>query len=124
MIINRKNTDGRVKFVEYTGSYPNLCSGVLTLEIDGEIVKFGHNYMKYDPTKNIFKDEPIDKPNYDGFWSSGGCVTHDEHWNWNVAQNEWEIDCEKLPERFWEYASEIDSVFNENVQHGCCGGCI
>ena len=32
-----------VEFVNYTGSFPNLCRGVLTLNIDGEIVKFGHD---------------------------------------------------------------------------------
>ena len=25
-----------VKFINYTGGYPNLCSGQLTLEVDGE----------------------------------------------------------------------------------------
>ena len=34
-----------VEFVNYTGSFPNLCRGVLTLKIDGEIVKFGQNSM-------------------------------------------------------------------------------
>lgn len=28
-----------VEFVSYTGEYPNLCSGILTVKIDGEIVK-------------------------------------------------------------------------------------
>jgi len=30
----------RVKFVSYNGHYPNLCSGNLVLEIDGENVRF------------------------------------------------------------------------------------
>ena len=25
-----------VKFISYTGKYPNLCGGILTLEIDGK----------------------------------------------------------------------------------------
>ena len=35
-----------VEFVSYTGTYPNLCSGVLTLRIDGEEVRFGHDYFE------------------------------------------------------------------------------
>lgn len=37
MLINRNNNETKhVNFVSYTGSWPNLCSGVLTLEIDGK----------------------------------------------------------------------------------------
>ena len=39
MLVNKKNKS-RVKFISYTGEYPNLCSGVLTLEIDGKEYKF------------------------------------------------------------------------------------
>lgn len=31
-----------VKFVNYTGRYPNLCNGILTLEIDGKEEVFGY----------------------------------------------------------------------------------
>lgn len=42
MLINRNNNETKhVNFVSYTGSYPNLCSGVLTLEIDGKEITFG-----------------------------------------------------------------------------------
>ena len=30
-----------IEFVSYTGEYPNLCNGILTLKIDNKIVKFG-----------------------------------------------------------------------------------
>ena len=29
-----------VKFIDYTGRWTNLCSGTLTLEIEGEVVRF------------------------------------------------------------------------------------
>lgn len=29
-----------VKSIDYTGRWPNLCSGTLTLEIEGEVVRF------------------------------------------------------------------------------------
>ena len=38
------NTKKHVEFISYTGRYPNLCSGILTLRIDGKEVTFGYNY--------------------------------------------------------------------------------
>ena len=35
-----KRENCHVKFVSYTGEYPILCSGKLTLEIDGVIYTF------------------------------------------------------------------------------------
>ena len=39
MLINGKYESDTVKFVSYTGRYPNLCRGVLTLLIEEK--KFG-----------------------------------------------------------------------------------
>lgn len=86
-----------VKFVSYSGRYPNLCSGILTLNIDGIDVIFGNKFI--DNTAQ-----------YPRFWESG-------------CGDEWKIDVMELPEDFRRYAAEIDRVFNENVEHGCCGGC-
>lgn len=118
MLVNKPKevSTSRVKFISYTGKYPCLCSGVLTLEIDGKKYKFGHDFFT--------KEEESDKPNFDSFWSSGGSVTHDDDWNFDVDSGEWEIDVEEIPEQFRELAAEIDEVFNENVPYGCCGGCI
>jgi len=130
MLVNKnkeKTNTERVKFVSYTGEYPNLCSGVLTLEIDGVKYKFGHNYSNYhfDENRNgYFSDEDPEHPNFGAFWTSGGSVTHDSNWNFDVDHGEWEIDVQELPEQFRELAAEIDVVFNENVEYGCCGGCI
>lgn len=130
MLVNKKNNSGasRVKFISYTGEYPNLCSGVLTLEIDGKEYKFGHNYMNHhydEKTKTwSYTDEDPEHPNFNSFWISGGRVIHDDDWNFEVVSGEWEIDVEELPEQFKELADEIDRVFNENVEYGCCGGCI
>lgn len=95
-----------VKFIEYTGEYPNLCSGVLTLEIDGEKAVFGYDQQ------------------HQKFWSSGGSVWFDDDWNDYTAIGEWQIDVDELPEQYKKYAKEIAEVFNENVEYGCCGGCI
>ncbi|MEZ3438640.1 MAG: hypothetical protein K1W18_07150 [Oscillospiraceae bacterium] len=92
------NTPQRVKFISYTGKYPNLCSGVLTLENDG---------------------------NYEAFWSSGGgCGFYNDYANAYVDSGAWEIDVSALPEELRPFAAEIDEVFNDNVPQGCCGGCL
>lgn len=129
MLVNKKNSNtSRVKFISYTGEFPNLCSGVLTLEIDGKEYKFGHDYTMYHFHKDINawvqEDEDPQNPNFNSFWTSGGSVTFDEDWDSVVEQGEWEIDVEELPEQFWDVADEIDRVFNENVPFGCCGGCL
>lgn len=97
-----------VKFVSYDGKYPNLCSGTLILEIDGIQYKF-------DPCSSYNNKEVFDR-----FWYSGGGITQD----YTAYSGEWKIDVPSLPEQFRKYAAEIDKVFNENVEYGCCGGCI
>lgn len=130
MLVNRKNTENnRVEFINYDGEWPCLCMGVLTLKIDGEIVKFGHHAMKghwnEKLQKYVYEDEDPDKPNYETFWASGGSCGFESEWtNEYVHQAEWEIDYSELPEKYWELAEEIDRVFNMNVPQGCCGGCL
>lgn len=106
MLVNYSKNEQHVKFISYTGAYPNLCSGILTLEIDGTVMKFG-----------LGEIHPI-------FWTSSGSVRFDDEWNDYVEQGEWVIDYQELPEHIQKYANEIDEVFNENVPYGCCGGCI
>lgn len=103
MLIGNNDTPvtNHVRFMDYTGKWPNLCSGILTLTIDGKVATFG----------SYSADHPK-------FWSSGGrCGMH------GIETGEWRIHIDQLPEQFRKYASEIDQVFNENVEHGCCGGC-
>lgn len=111
MLINYKYESETVKFVSYTGRYPNLCRGVLTLLIEGKEVRFGHDYS----IPNSWKKDG----NYDAFWSSGGGLDG----NYCAYKGEWEIDAEKLPEEYKKYATEIDEIFNNEVPYGCCGGC-
>lgn len=42
LINNNYPAESHVKFISYTGKWPNLCSGILTLEIDGKEVQFGY----------------------------------------------------------------------------------
>lgn len=96
------STPCHVKFISYTGKYPCLCHGILTLEIDGKKVQFGSDSMS-------------------SFWYSGGCISSDYG---SVYRNEWVIEVSEIPYEYQKYAKEIDEVFNENVEWGCCGGCI
>lgn len=100
--------NSNVKFISYTGRWPNLCSGILTLEINGKTYKFGYSQK------------------YPKFWYSGGSCGFKDRVNWEsyINYGDWEIDVDDLPEELRKYASEIDRVFNENVEPGCCGGCL
>ena len=112
MLIGNKKTikPKHVKFISYTGKYPNLCSGILTLEIDGKKVQFGY---KYPMDRHPELREP--------FWESGGST----NWHTNlVTTGEWKINADELPDEYKKYATEIDYIFNKNVKHGCCGGCL
>lgn len=107
MLINMDEQSGvsHVEFVSYTGKWPNLCGGILTLAIDGKTVTFGHSY----------DDEKVD---HQKFWSTGGSCSIKA-----IHTGEWLIDVQKIPEEYRKYAAEIDVVFNMNVEYGCCGGC-
>ena len=114
MVINRKTTStDRVKFISYTGRYPNLCSGILTLEIEGKEYTFGDDYR--DNTHGTYRQ----------FWSSGGkCGFYNNYQDSYINDGDWLIDADYLPEEFQQYIYEIDEVFNANVPYGCCGGCL
>lgn len=97
MLVNKQmipEAETHVQFISYTGRYPNLCSGNLTLEIDGKTVVF---------------------ENCDKFWSTAGQITE--------KYGDWIIDVEDIPCQFRKYAAEIDQVFNDNVERPHCGGC-
>lgn len=101
---------GRVEFVSYDGEYPNLCSGLLIVKIDGKEVKFGRTACT------------TVTPEYDKFWCSGGGVHSDEDWNMWTTKGEWGLN--DVEPEFEDVAEELIKVFNENVPYGCCGGCI
>ncbi len=114
----------KFEFVEYTGRYPNLCSGRLFIRIDGKLVSFG-DYCLGEKGKT--SDEGV--PNYPEFWVSGGSCWIDKEGNeggteaeWKMAINEWDKD--KFPPEIKELLQEILELFNENVPWGCCNGCL
>ena len=90
-----------VEFVSYDGKYPCLCMGTLTIRVDGKTYRFNYAMI------------------------SGGRICGGPHTDWDMwsEQGDWEIDLREHPE-LEPYKEEITRVVNENVEHGCCGGCI
>lgn len=123
---NNKSEFEHVKFISYKGQYPNLCRGVLTLEIDGEEVKFGHDYFHlFESWERDAEGKLIADGNYNSFWVTGGsCEYENDGIGCYTTHSEWEINEIDIPEKYRKYIKEIDSLFNENVAYGCCGGCF
>ncbi len=87
--------------VRYNGAYPNLCSGQLSIIVDGA-------------SEYIFPDYCL---------SSGGSVWFDSEWSEHVESGEWSI-C-KWPENFPEdLKPEVTYAVNSHISQGCCGGCV
>ena len=97
----------KIEFVSYDGRYPNLCSGTLTLKLDGIKKTFGYGDCDYPQ-----------------FWTSGGCVWFDNHSNEHVDRGAWELRDDALPAKLQPLAEQLIDVFNRNVEYGCCGGCV
>ena len=91
----------KIEFVSYDGKWPNLCSGVLTILIDG--VK-------------------RELPEY--CLCSGGSVYFTGEWEEHVEEGDWSLSDHFLPEDLKPLKEEIEKVINENVPKGCCGGCV
>ena len=88
-----------VEFISYDGKYPCLCMGTLTIKVNGKTYWLNNKMI------------------------SGGCIMMDGDWNMWSEYGDWEIDLEKYPE-LEPYKEEITQVVNDNVEQGCCGGCI
>lgn len=88
-----------IEFVDYTGEYPCLCSGTLTIKVNGKEYEIEH-------------------------LRSGGHVWFDDNWGDHIKTGPWSIDEDDIPEEIRQYKDEIEDVVNEHVPYGCCGGCI
>lgn len=86
-----------VKFISYDGEYPALCYGTLTIEVDG---------IKYELTDCLY---------------SGGSISFDDDGIEYVEIGEWSVS---VPDELKEFKKEITDIVNDNVEHGCCGGCV
>jgi hypothetical protein len=115
-----KNT---LEFVEYTGRYPNLCSGRLFVKIDGKLVSFG-NYC----LGRKGKTDDTNVPNYPYFWFSGGNAGVDMDGDEYVSRAKWKLSSyggkNVYPPEIEKLIPRLLKLFNKHVPHGCCGGCI
>ena len=84
----------KFEFVSYTGEWPNLCSGIMTFKVNGK---------KYQ-IKRL---------------ESGGGLDSD----YEPFEGEWKIKEDRLPEELRPFRKEIEKLANDNIEHGCCGGC-
>jgi hypothetical protein len=108
-----------IEFVSYTGKFPNLCSGILAVRVDGCEYRFGYG----------LHEEDVKGPLLPQFWTSGGGCGFTDDWDENVTSGPWEMclspsEKESYPPEIRDMLPEILAVMNENVPHGCCGGCI
>jgi hypothetical protein len=91
--------DSGVK-IKYNGAYPNLCSGDLTVWVDGR--------------KWEFEDHCL---------SSGGSVFFKRNWEEVVEKGDWSVNT--WPKGFPEGDKKrVLEAINTKIPHGCCGGCV
>lgn len=113
-----------IEFVSYTGAYPNLCRGILTVKVDGKQYRFGHSWLDALTGQKVEGDDLLDP-----FWKSGGSCGFDDEWNEEVSKGQWELldydlKREEYPEEIRDKLEDILEVMNQNVTGGCCGGCL
>lgn len=87
-----------VEFVRYTGKWPNLCGGILTIRVDGKDVDFEYVMC-----------------------SGGNCGFTDGYKESFVNKGEWSVS---LPDEYKDIQTEVEALVNCNVSWGCCGGCL
>lgn len=89
-----------MKIISYSGKYPNLCDGILVIEVNGKEWTFPEYSME-----------------------SGGSVSFNGEWEEFVDEGEWSIS--KWPDGFPEDKKEaVLEMINEKIPLGCCGGCV
>lgn len=115
-----------IEFILYDGKYPTLCSGMLILKVLGRLYALCSwpEYMnkKYERFRScVLKDPLITKVYSVNFMSGGRTDWTAGSWD-RIIQGDWEID--GLPPSLEIFHNQIVSLFNENVEHGCCGGCL
>ena len=101
----------RVEFVSYTGKWPCLCHGDVTLKIDGKVVEF---------CKYRCDSKETGKP-YLKLESGGTCGFTNGYRDSFVEHGPWSIDLDPC---YAELEDEILEVINDNIPWGCCGGCL
>ena len=93
-----------IQFISYDGKYPNLCKGKLTLKVENDIVDF------------IDILETNGRSYFDNKWEP-----HIEKGQWYLCSDDIELNSFNFS---YEEINLIEKLINENVELGCCGGCL
>lgn len=91
----------RLEFVSYDGRYPTLCMGKLVVKVDGKEVVF---------------------PDY-CLASKGNCYFTDNYENEVITEGDWDV-IDYPPDFPEELKNKLIEMVNNEVPHGCCGGCL
>lgn len=91
----------KIEFVSYTGKWPALCMGTLTFKV---------NDKQYEIRNLIAGGETGFKHGYSG-----------EPY---IRKGPWSLYEDSLPDELKPCKRLITKMVNENVEQGCCGGCI
>lgn len=105
----------KIEFVSYDGEYPHLCSGTLVLLIDGK--EYGFNCLSSGGSTEYEDDDYV---TYTGEWTLDST---------EISKGVYVLEAynDKYPHDITFSAEEIDhitSLVNQEVEYGCCGGCI
>ncbi len=88
--------------LEYDDAYPNLCSGRLIIYIDDTRYDFGYDCLSPD-----------------------GDVDFGEDGSEIVTEGPWNIKSDSIPSNFpKDRLSELMNLINDEIERGCCGGCV
>lgn len=92
------------EFIDYDGGFPNLCRGCLKFRADGKT---------YEGQIDL---------------ASGGSSWFDDNGDEHVEKGPWkdilDFDLFETCPELKQHKAEILKMINENVPHGCCGGCV
>lgn len=95
----------KVSKINYDGCYPNLCSGILTVTT----------------SDNDGNEKEWIFPNF--CMKSGGSVSFNDEMDELVDCGEWSIS--EFPDGFPEdLEQDVEKMVNQEVECGCCGGCV
>lgn len=90
------------EFISYSGEYPHLCGGELVI-------------------KNVTTNTVYHLLN--ALQSCGRCNDYGGG-EQECIQGPWVVIDDKLPIELAPYVEDITKLVNDNVEHGCCGGCF
>lgn len=88
-----------IEFISYDGEYPNLCSGLLLVRIDGvkyALCPYMDHFWNEKNRRSILEDDSIIKVYGFGMISGGSCPYNEETEDYDVESGEWDIDVDNL----------------------------